>query len=93
MLEELYTGDSSAMAEAVAKDEPLPAKRHIVVIEQVSVDPLLRLSDVLKIIPIGKTSWFKGIRNGDYPKPIKLSGGLRAWRLSDIRRLAEEGVL
>ena len=33
----------------------------------------LRLAQVLSFIPLGKTSWWDGVRSGRYPKPVKLS--------------------
>ncbi len=52
----------------------------------------LRLPDVLRIIPVSKSTWWAGIRRGEYPAPVKLSARTSAWRLSDIdalcRRLA-----
>ena len=39
------------------------------------------------IIPVGKTTWWKGIKEGRYPKPVKLSARVTAWRVEDIRNL------
>ena len=47
----------------------------------------LRLSQVLSIIPLGKTSWWKGVKTGRFPKPIKLSTRCTAWRAEDIHEL------
>ena len=33
----------------------------------------LRLPQVLSVIPLGKTSWWEGVRSGRFPKPVKLS--------------------
>lgn len=41
------------------------------------------------IIPIGKSSWWLGIRDGRYPKPVKLGPRTTAWRVEDIRALIE----
>lgn len=35
-------------------------------------ESLLRLPQVLKIIPISKSAWWQGCKDGRYPKPIKL---------------------
>ncbi|OQK18006.1 hypothetical protein AU255_09160 [Methyloprofundus sedimenti] len=42
------------------------------------------------IIPICKSSWYAGIKEGRYPKPIKLSKRSSAWRVEDIRDLISE---
>ncbi len=47
----------------------------------------LRLPEVLKVIPLGKTCWWKGVRSGRFPKPVKLSERCTAWRAEDIRAL------
>jgi len=47
----------------------------------------LRLPQVLNIIPLGKTSWWEGVRSGRFPKPVKLSARCTAWRAEDIREL------
>ncbi len=52
----------------------------------------LRLSQVLAIIPVSKSTWWAGVQRGIYPKPIRLSARTVAWQRSDIlaltRRLA-----
>ncbi len=40
------------------------------------------------ILPIGKTTWWEGVRAGKYPPPVKL-GRRTFWRAADIRRLVE----
>lgn len=47
----------------------------------------LRLSEVLKYIPVGKTTWWAGIKTGKYPKSVKLGKRITAWRAEDIREL------
>ncbi|TIH19824.1 AlpA family transcriptional regulator [Maridesulfovibrio sp.] len=50
----------------------------------------VRLVDVLKVIPVSKTTWWKGIQTGRFPKPVKLTERTTAWRVCDIRRLIDE---
>jgi len=47
----------------------------------------LRLDQILKLIPIGKTTWWNGVKSGKFPKSIKLGARTTAWRLEDIRAL------
>jgi predicted DNA-binding transcriptional regulator AlpA len=49
----------------------------------------VRLPDVLRVIPLGKTSWWKGVKSGRFPKPVKLSARCTAWRAEDIRALIQ----
>ncbi|BAI79786.1 transcriptional regulator [Deferribacter desulfuricans SSM1] len=52
-------------------------------------EKLLRLKDVLEIIPVGRSTWYEGIKKGIFPKPIKL-GRSSFWKLSDIQKLIED---
>ncbi|QLQ01732.1 MAG: AlpA family phage regulatory protein [Thiobacillus sp.] len=38
------------------------------------------------IIPVKKTTWWNGVKSGIYPKPVKLSPRVTAWRVEDIRK-------
>ena len=57
-----------------------------------NVDVLLRLSQVLEIIPVSKSTWWAGIKSGRFPQPVSLGCRTKAWRKSDIDKLVEEGV-
>ena len=39
------------------------------------------------IIPVKKTCWWEGVKSGRFPKPVKLSARVTAWRVEDIRAL------
>jgi len=47
----------------------------------------IRLSTILKVIPVGKSTWWAGIKSGRYPQPVKLGERITAWRVDDIRAL------
>jgi prophage regulatory protein len=47
----------------------------------------LRLTQVLSVIPLGKTCWWEGVKSGRFPKPVKLSERCTAWRAEDIHKL------
>ncbi|MBS0217730.1 MAG: AlpA family phage regulatory protein [Proteobacteria bacterium] len=50
----------------------------------------LRLSEVLRFIPVGRSTWFAGVRSGRYPQPTRALGErITAWRVEDIRALIE----
>jgi hypothetical protein len=42
--------------------------------------------------PVGRSSWWAGIKSGRFPKPVKLGPRTTAWRVEDIRALIERGV-
>ena len=52
-------------------------------------DRLLRVKQVLEIVPVSKSAWWAGCKAGIYPAPLKLSERTTCWRLSDIERLIE----
>jgi len=56
------------------------------------VTGLLRLSQVLKLIPISRSSFYAGQAKGLYPRPVALGPRARAYRVEDIRILLEQGV-
>lgn len=49
----------------------------------------IRLSTVLQLIPIGKSSWWEGVKNGQYPQPVRIGKRVTAWRAEDIKTLIE----
>ena len=50
----------------------------------------LRLPQVLQFVPVGKSTWWAGIKEGHYPQGVKLSPRTTAWRCEDIAVLLEE---
>jgi len=50
----------------------------------------VRLSQILTVIPLGKTSWWAGVKSGRFPKPVKLSERCTAWKAEDIRELIKQ---
>jgi predicted DNA-binding transcriptional regulator AlpA len=55
----------------------------------------VRLADILAPggpLPIGRSTWWQGVREGRYPAPIKLGPRITAWRVEDIRKLIEQGA-
>lgn len=60
----------------------------------------LRLSQIVgnpkqgipAIIPVSKSTWWAGVKSGRYPKPVKLSEHVTAWRVEDIRAFIEKAA-
>ena len=42
-------------------------------------------------IPVSRSTWWQGVKDGRFPKPVKLGKRVSAWRVEDIRRLIETG--
>lgn len=58
-----------------APQAPLPAEGYV------------RLSQILAVIPVSKSSWWAGVRSGRYPQPVKLGPRTTAWPVAGIRNL------
>ena len=43
--------------------------------------------EVLDVLPIGHTSFWRGIAEGRYPRPSKISPRRNAWQVGQIRRV------
>lgn len=39
------------------------------------------------LIPVKKSTWWKGVADGRFPQPVKLGPRVTAWRVEDIRAL------
>jgi len=39
-----------------------------------------------KVLPYSATTIWRKCRNGEFPSPIKMSSGITAWRVGDIRK-------
>lgn len=43
-------------------------------------------------IPVSKSTWWAGVKDGRYPQPVKIGRRITAWRVEDIRKLIENGT-
>ena len=48
---------------------------------------LLRLPEVLALFPVGRSTWYAGISDGIYPRPVLISRRSVAWTLESIESL------
>ena len=49
----------------------------------------VRLPSILAILPISKSSWWQGCREGRFPKPVKIGPRITAWSVGSIRELID----
>lgn len=63
-----------------ANNDHLPAEGYV------------RLPQILKVFPIGKSTWWDGVRTGRFPPAIKLGPKITVWRVEDIRALITTGT-
>jgi len=51
-------------------------------------DRLLRLKQVLEIVPVGKSTWWAGVATGRFPQPLRhLGPRITVWRASEVYAL------
>jgi predicted DNA-binding transcriptional regulator AlpA len=56
-----------------------------------SIDPagLLRLPQVLRLIPVAPSTWWAGVKDGRFPQSVKLGPRTTCWRASDVLALID----
>lgn len=61
----------------------------------IPADGWMRISQIIgdpsrgipPIVPVSRSGWYAGIREGKFPAPVKLGPRVSAWKASDIRAL------
>ena len=43
------------------------------------------------IMPIGRSTWLKGVKAGRFPQPVKFGARLVLWKAEDVRLVVENG--
>ena len=56
------------------------------------LNQIIGSKDTPAIIPVSRSTWLTGVREGRFPKSIKLSKRTTAWKVADIRKLIEGEV-
>ena len=55
-------------------------------------DRLMRVAEVIDYLGISRSTLWKKVSEGSYPKPIHIGARLTRWRASDIQSLIREGT-
>lgn len=50
---------------------------------------LLRLPQVLELVPVSSSTWWAGVKSGRFPPAIKLGPRITTWKADDIYRLID----
>ena len=56
-------------------------------VSKTSGERMLRVKQVLELIPVSKSTWWAGVKKGRFPKPIRLGPRVTCWLESDIMSL------
>ncbi len=54
----------------------------------------VRIQDIIAPngpIPVGRSTWWAGVKDGRFPKPVKLGLRITVWRAEDVRALVANG--
>jgi prophage regulatory protein len=58
---------------------------------ELPAEGFIRLNRLIPgIIPYSRATIWRKVQTGDFPRPVKLSERITAWRTSDIRKWIEE---
>ena len=49
----------------------------------------IRLEQILRHLPLGRSTWWAGVKSGRFPPAIRISAGVTCWRAEDINALLE----
>jgi predicted DNA-binding transcriptional regulator AlpA len=50
----------------------------------------IRAAQLIKFIPFSRTSIWRKVKSGQFPKPVKLSDNITAWKAEDVHEWIEE---
>ena len=50
----------------------------------------VRLREILTVYPVGASTWWRMVRKGEAPKPVKLGPNTTAWKAAEITAFLEE---
>ena len=45
---------------------------------------MMRAKQVLELVPFGRASLWKFAKDGTFPAPVRVTGGITAWRNKDV---------
>lgn len=80
----ITTGDSSPQL-IKSKNTSLP-QAGFLRLSQIIGSPK---ADIPALIPVSKSSWWKGVKEGRFPPSVKLGPRTTVWRAADIYKLIE----
>jgi prophage regulatory protein len=70
---------------------PLPEAGYLRIWQIVGKPATETTPAIPAIYPVSMSTWWAGCRSGKYPKSVKISERITAWRVEDIRALIEQG--
>lgn len=67
----------------------------------ITQDGFLRLRQIVgnpaagvpPIVPVSKSTWWQGVKDGRFPKLVKIGPRTTVWRVSDIQALIDQSAV
>jgi prophage regulatory protein len=69
----------------MSQDKPSVTFNDLPDMAMIQVRPLINF----KVLPYSATTIWRKCRSGEFPAPIKMSSGITAWKVGDIRKYLE----
>ena len=69
----------------MSQDKPSVTFNDLPDMAMIKVRPLINF----KVLPYSATTIWRKCRSGEFPAPIKMSSGITAWKVGDIRKYLE----
>jgi prophage regulatory protein len=65
-------------------------RRHPAAAVVLPQEGFVRLPQILALYPVGRSTWWAGVKSGRFPAPVKLGPRVTAWPVEAIRALIEQ---
>jgi len=62
-----------------------PDAKRLPDVGYVRLAQIVGTKSIAGLIPMGRSTWLAGVKDGRFPKPVKLGGRMTAWKVEDIR--------
>ena len=76
---------AGAMTTAQEDNELTPIEKLQALQAKMPQAGYIRQAGLLKVLPISPATLWRWVANDKFPKPVKLSGRITAWRLDEVR--------
>lgn len=54
-------------------------------IQTLPAEGFIRIRHLVRFIPFSRTTIWRKVKEGAFPRPVKLSSDITAWRVADVR--------
>ena len=76
---------AGAVTAALENKELTPIEKLQALQAQMPQAGYIRQAGLLRVLPISPATLWRWTANAEFPKPVKLSKGVTAWRIDEIR--------